>query len=129
MALRRNRRGHIADHAAHAAGEDELRPYGTLPAAVSCKTVRHTCSSVNPGLPNGMVGIIRAATSSTTRITQVLFYFGLSAAAFLIAAQLLWTKYVKKTKRATRDRGAYTLFALFMLTVSAGAFALGVLTQ
>ena len=59
----------------------------------------------------------------------MLFYFGLSLAAFMIAAQLLWTKYVKKTKRATRDRGAYTLFALFMLTVSAGAFALGMLSQ
>jgi hypothetical protein len=59
----------------------------------------------------------------------VLFYFGLSGAALLIAVQLLWTKYVRKTKRATRDRGAYTLFAVFMLVVSAGAFALGMLTE
>jgi hypothetical protein len=62
------------------------------------------------------------------RIARVLVYFGLSGAAFLIAVQLLWTKYVRKTRRATRDRGSYTLFALFMLVVSAGAFALGVLT-
>lgn len=59
----------------------------------------------------------------------MLFYYGLSIAAFLFALQLLWTKYVKKTKRARRDRGAYTMFAAIMLVVSAGAFALGVLTQ
>lgn len=58
-----------------------------------------------------------------------MIYFGLSGAALLFAIQLLWTKYVKKTKRATRDRGAYTLFALFMVVVSAGAFALGMLAQ
>jgi hypothetical protein len=45
----------------------------------------------------------------------------------LHAFGLLWTKYVKKTKRATRDRGAYTLFALFMLFIAAGAFTLGLL--
>jgi hypothetical protein len=56
-------------------------------------------------------------------------YFGLSGAALLYALSLLWTKYVKKTKRARRDRGAYTLFAVFMLAISAGAFALGVLAQ
>jgi bacteriorhodopsin len=53
-------------------------------------------------------------------------YFGLSGAAFLYALSLLWTKYVKKTKRARRDRGAYTLFAAFMFVVSAAAFALGI---
>jgi hypothetical protein len=53
-------------------------------------------------------------------------YFGLSGAALLFALSLLWTKYVKKTKRARRDRGAYTLFATFMLVVSAAAFALGI---
>lgn len=56
-----------------------------------------------------------------------MFYFGLSGAALLYAMSLLWTKYVRKSKRARRDRGAYTLFAIFMLLVSAGAFALGVL--
>jgi hypothetical protein len=54
-------------------------------------------------------------------------YFGIAGAAFLNAIVLLWTKYVKKTKRATRDRGAYTLFAMFMLFISACAFMLGLL--
>jgi hypothetical protein len=54
-------------------------------------------------------------------------YFGIAGAAFLNAVVLLWTKYVKKTKRATRDRGAYTLFAVFMLFISACAFMLGLL--
>ena len=54
-------------------------------------------------------------------------YFGIAGAAFLNAVVLLWTKYVKKTKRATRDRGAYTLFAVFMLFISVCAFMLGLL--
>lgn len=57
-----------------------------------------------------------------------MIYFGIAGAAFLNAVVLLWTKYVKKTKRATRDRGAYTLFAIFMLFVAAGAFTLGLLS-
>jgi hypothetical protein len=56
-------------------------------------------------------------------------YFGLSGAALLYALSLLWTKYVSKTRRAQRDRGAHAMFALFMMVVSASAFALGVLTQ
>lgn len=58
-----------------------------------------------------------------------MIYFGLSGAALLYALSLLWTKYVSKTRRAQRDRGAYTLFALFMMVVSASAFVLGVLSQ
>ncbi|HUG16350.1 MAG TPA: hypothetical protein VMM78_15205 [Thermomicrobiales bacterium] len=58
-----------------------------------------------------------------------MIYFGLSGAAMLYALSLLWTKYVKKTKRAHRDRGAYTLFAIFMMVVSAASFALGVFSQ
>ncbi len=57
-----------------------------------------------------------------------MIYFGLAGAAFLNAVMLLWAKYVKKTKRATRDRGAYTMFAIFMLVIAAGAFALGILS-
>jgi hypothetical protein len=75
-----------------------------------------------------IAGGILQANGLTRRTAQVLVYFGLSGAALLIAAQLLWAKYVKKTRRATRDRGSYTLFAVFMLAVAAGAFALGVLT-
>ena len=60
---------------------------------------------------------------------QTLVYFGLSGAAMLYALSLLWTKYVSKSRRAQRDRGAYTLFAAFMMVVSASAFALGMLTQ
>lgn len=56
-----------------------------------------------------------------------MIYFGIAGAAFLNALVLLWTKYVKKTRRATRDRGAYTLFAVFMLFIAAGAFTLGLL--
>jgi hypothetical protein len=56
-------------------------------------------------------------------------YYGIAGAAFLNAVVLLWTKYVRKTKRATRDRGAYTLFAIFMLFISLGAFTLGVLSE
>lgn len=56
-----------------------------------------------------------------------LIYFGLSGAAFLYAMSLLRVKYILKTKRARRDRGAYTFFAIFMLMMSAGAFTLGVL--
>lgn len=58
----------------------------------------------------------------------MLFYYGLSGAALLLALSLLWTKYVTKPKRAQRDRGAYTMFAFIMLLASAGAFALGTLT-
>jgi len=60
---------------------------------------------------------------------QAVIYFGLSGAALLYALSLLWTKYVSKTRQAQRDRGAYTLFALIMMLVSASAFALGILTQ
>ena len=60
---------------------------------------------------------------------QTLIYFGLSGAALLYALSLLWSKYVTKSRRAQRDRGAYTMFAVFMMVVSASAFALGVLTQ
>ena len=56
-----------------------------------------------------------------------MIYFGIAGAAFLNAIVLLWTKYVKKTKRATRDRGAYTLFAVFMLFIALCAFMLGLL--
>ena len=56
-----------------------------------------------------------------------MIYFGIAGAAFLNAIVLLWTKYVKKTKRATRDRGAYTLFAVFMLFIAVCAFMLGLL--
>jgi hypothetical protein len=59
----------------------------------------------------------------------VLVYFGLAGAALLYALSLLHAKYVRKSKRARRDRGAYTIFAIFMLLVSAGAFALGVASQ
>lgn len=55
-------------------------------------------------------------------------YFGLSGAALVTAITLIWTKYVAKTKRARRDRGAYTFFAGIMLFVAAGAFALGYLS-
>lgn len=56
-----------------------------------------------------------------------MIYFGLSGAALVTAISLLWTKYVKKTKRARRDRGAYTMFAGFMILISVAAFALGIL--
>jgi hypothetical protein len=56
-------------------------------------------------------------------------YFGLSGAALATAISLLWTKYIKKTKRAKRDRGAYTFFAFVMLFVSFSAFVLGYLTS
>lgn len=56
-----------------------------------------------------------------------MIYFGIAGAAFLNAVLLLWTKYVTKTKRARRDRGAYTMFAILMLFLAAGAFTLGLL--
>jgi hypothetical protein len=59
----------------------------------------------------------------------VLVYFGLAGAALLYGLSLLHAKYIKKTKRARRDRGAYTYFAIFMFLVSIGAFALGVASQ
>jgi bacteriorhodopsin len=59
---------------------------------------------------------------------QTLIYFGLSGAAMLYALSLLWQKYVTKSRRAQRDRGAFTMFAIFMMVVSASAFALGILT-
>lgn len=55
-------------------------------------------------------------------------YFGLSGAALITAISLIWTKYVAKTKRARRDRGGYTFFAV-MLFVAVGAFALGYLSM
>lgn len=58
-----------------------------------------------------------------------MIYFGLAGAALLYALSLLWAKYVRKTRRAQRDRGAHLLFAIFMMVVSASAFALGVVTQ
>lgn len=55
-------------------------------------------------------------------------YFGLSGAALVTAITLIWTKLVKKTKRARRDRGGYLFFAGIMLFVSAWAFVLGYLS-
>ncbi len=51
-----------------------------------------------------------------------LIYFGIAGAAFAIAGSLLIAKYVTKSQRAKRDRGAYLTFALFM--GFAGLFAL-----
>ncbi len=56
-----------------------------------------------------------------------MIYFGLAGAALATAISLLWTKYVTKSKRARRDRGAYTMFAGFMFLISIAAFALGIL--
>lgn len=58
----------------------------------------------------------------------MLFYYGLSGAALMLAISLLWQKYISKHKRAQRDRGAYTMFALIMILASIGAFTLGTLT-
>lgn len=56
-----------------------------------------------------------------------LIYFGLAGAAFLYALSLLRAKYILKTRRAQRDRGAFTVFAIFMLLIAAGALALGII--
>ena len=58
-----------------------------------------------------------------------LVYFGLAGAAFLYALSLLRTKYILKTKRAQRDRGAHTAFAIFMLIMSVAALALGLASR
>lgn len=58
-----------------------------------------------------------------------LVYFGLSGAAFLYSLSLLRVKYVLKTKRARRDRGAYTVFAIFMMLMSFAAFGLGLVSR
>jgi hypothetical protein len=58
-----------------------------------------------------------------------LVYFGLSGAAFLYSMSLLRTKYILKTKRAQRDRGAFLAFAIFMLLMSFAALALGLISR
>jgi hypothetical protein len=42
---------------------------------------------------------------------------------------LLRTKYILKTKRAQRDRGAFLAFAIFMLLMSFAALALGLISR
>ena len=56
---------------------------------------------------------------------QALIWFGIAGGALWFAGTLLHARYIKRTPQATRSRGAFTLFAVFMLLFALGAAAAG----
>jgi len=57
---------------------------------------------------------------------QALVWFGMAGGAAVFALSLLHARYVQKAPRAVQSRGAFTLFAIFMLIFALGAAAAGV---
>lgn len=57
---------------------------------------------------------------------QALLWFGIAGGAALFALSLLHARYVQKAPRAVQSRGAFTMFAVFMLIFAIGAAAAGI---
>ncbi len=57
---------------------------------------------------------------------QALLWFGIAGGALLFALSLLRSRYLLKEPRAVQSRGAYAMFAFFMVLFALGAFAAGV---
>ena len=57
---------------------------------------------------------------------QALIWFGIAGGAAAIAASLLVDRYVRRSPRAVRSGGGFTLFAVCMLLFALGAAVAGV---
>ena len=57
---------------------------------------------------------------------QALLWFGIAGGAAAFALSLLHARYVQKAPRAVQSRGAFTLFAIFMLIFALGSAVAGI---